>query len=137
MKAQLHITDIDFQRLLTLVNHFGADKKADPVNLEVLREELLKADKIDPEKIPADYITMNSEFEVTDVTTGRVMRFRLVYPQLADFRSGKLSVLSPLGSALIGYREGDEVEFLAPGGKRMVRIGRILYQPEANGEYEL
>ena len=136
MKPQLHITSTDFERLLTLVNHFSADRKADPCNLEALRGELEKAEKVEPEKIPAEYITMNSEFEVVDESTNRKMVFRLVYPQLADFRSGKLSVLSPLGSALIGYREGDRVEFTVAAGKRSVRIGKILYQPEANGEYD-
>lgn len=80
---------------------------------------------------------MNSELELMDLDSNRTMKFRLVYPEDADFRQGKLSVLSPLGSALIGYRKGDEISFRVPAGKKKVRIEEILFQPEASGEYAM
>lgn len=80
---------------------------------------------------------MNSELEVVDVDTNRTMKIKLVYPHEADFKLGRVSVLSPLGSALIGYREGDQVSFKVPMGLKKVRISKILYQPEAAGEFLL
>lgn len=72
-----------------------------------------------------------------DLDSNRTMKFRLVYPEEANFRQGKLSVLSPLGSALIGYRKGDEISFRVPAGKKRVRIENILFQPEASGDYAM
>ncbi len=133
----MQITHQDYQRLHTLINHFLTEKREKVSNLEALRVELEKAKMVDSQKISSDFITMNSEFEVEDTSLGRLMVFKLVYPQLADFKNGKLSVLSPLGCALIGCRAGDEIEFTVPAGKKKVRITRILYQPEANGMFEL
>ncbi len=137
MKTQLHITNLDYQRLSTLIGSIRKTMKDDLHNIEALEGEIHRAKRVEPRKIAPDYVTMNSEVEVIDSTNGRVMKFKLVYPQEANFPAGRLSVLSPLGSALIGYREGDEVEFRVPAGTKKVRIGKILYQPEAKGEYAL
>lgn len=137
MKTQLHITNLDYQRLQTLINQLKSEKKEELHYLETLENELLKASKVEPRKITSEVVTMNSEVEVIDPATGKVMSVKLVYPQVADFRNYRLSVLSPLGSALIGYREGDEIEYEVPAGKKKVKIGKILYQPEANGEYSI
>jgi len=111
--------------------------KDDLHNIETLEQEIDRAKRIEPRKIGPDFVTMNSEVEVIDLASGRVMTFKLVYTQDADFKNNRLSVLSPLGSALIGYREGDEVEFRVPAGTKKVKITRILFQPEAKGEYAL
>ncbi len=137
MKTQLHITNLDYQRLQTLISQLKNEKREELQYLETLEKELLKASKIEPRKITPEVITMNSEVEVIDTDTGKIMVVKLVYPQVADFRNYRLSVLSPLGSALIGYREGDVIEYEVPAGKKKVRIGKILYQPEANGEFNI
>jgi regulator of nucleoside diphosphate kinase len=111
--------------------------KDDLHNIETLEIEIERAKRIEPRKIKPNVVTMNSDVEVIDIDAERMMKFKLVYPEEADFKTGKLSVLSPLGSALIGYREGDEVEFSVPAGMKKVRIGKILYQPEADGEFSL
>lgn len=137
MKSQLRITNLDYQRLSQLINSIRKTMKDDLHNIETLQGEIERAKRVEPRKIGSQFVTMNSEVEVIDITTGRIMTFKLVYPQEANFPGGKLSVLSPLGSALIGYREGDEVEFCVPAGTKKVKIGKILYQPEAKGEYAL
>jgi regulator of nucleoside diphosphate kinase len=137
MKTQLHITNLDHQRLQALISHLKNENREELQYLETLEKELQKALKIEPRKITPEVITMNSEVEVIDPETGRIMVVKLVYPQVADFRNYRLSVLSPLGSALIGYSEGDEIEYEVPTGKKKVRIGKILYQPEANGEFNI
>ncbi len=133
----MQITNLDYQRLFNLINSVRDTMKDDLHNIETLEQEIDRAKRIEPRKIGPDFVTMNSEVEVIDLASGRVMTFKLVYPQDADFKNNRLSVLSPLGSALIGYREGDEVEFRVPAGTKKVKITRILFQPEAKGEYAL
>lgn len=137
METQLQITHLDYQRLNNLIQSMKSRTKDDLQNLEVLENEIDRAKRIEPRKITPEVVTMNSEVELMDMDTKRKMKFRLVYPQDADFRAGRLSVLSPLGSALIGYSVGTEVSFKVPAGLKQVRIEKILYQPEANGEYTL
>lgn len=133
----MQITNLDYQRLFNLINSVRDTMKDDLHNIETLEQEIDRAKRIEPRKIGPDFVTMNSEVEVIDLASGRVMTFKLVYPQDEDFKNNRLSVLSPLGSALIGYREGDEVEFRVPAGTKKVKITRILFQPEAKGEYAL
>lgn len=137
MKTPLLISQLDYQRLQRLINGMAHRLNPDLANIKILAEEIGRAKKVEPRKMKPGYVTMNSEFELLDLDSKRPMRFRLVYPEEADFRQGKLSVLSPLGSALIGYREGDEISFSIPAGKKNVRIKNILFQPEENGEYAL
>jgi regulator of nucleoside diphosphate kinase len=137
METQLQITLLDYQRLNNLIQSMKSRTKDDLQNLEVLENEIDRAKRIEPRKITPEVVTMNSELELMDLDAKRLMKFRLVYPQDADFKAGRLSVLSPLGSALIGYSTGSEVSFRVPAGEKRVRIERILYQPEANGEYTL
>ena len=127
----------DYQRLINLLQKIKTTMKDDLHNIETLEAEIEKAKRIEPRKMKTNVVTMNSDVEVTDEDTGRLMKFKLVYPDEADFKTGKLSVLSPLGCALIGYSEGDVVEFRVPAGSKKVKIGKILYQPEAEGEFSL
>jgi regulator of nucleoside diphosphate kinase len=76
---------------------------------------------------------MNSIIEVTFPGQDKSMIVRLVYPHESNYREGLVSVLSPLGCALLGYKAGDTVSFKAPGGTQTVRIDKVIYQPEANG----
>lgn len=137
METQLQITKLDYQRLNNLIHSMKKKSKDDLINLEVLENEIDRAKKVEPRKIKPEFVTMNSELELIDLDSKRSMKFKLVYPEEADFRQGKLSVLSPLGSALIGYRKGDEILFRVPAGKKKVRIENILFQPEASGEYAM
>jgi len=74
---------------------------------------------------------------VRDMKSGAEMDISVVFPSEADSEQGKISVLAPIGTALLGYRVGDVVEWKVPGGLRRLKVERILYQPEAAGHYHL
>jgi regulator of nucleoside diphosphate kinase len=133
-ELKITVTQLDFVRLSQLIQTLRENKSVDVEYLQFLGIELQKATKIDSRQITPDFVTMNSIFEVTFLETNKIMELRLVYPQQANFSKGLISVLSPLGCALLGYKTGDVVTFKAPKGEQNVRIEKVIYQPEANGE---
>ena len=135
MKTDIIITELDYTRLCNTINLSRQKQSSEFKNIEALGSEIKRAKKVDSKKITPEVITMNSLFEVSDLDNNRLMELKLVYPAEADFNKGHISVLSPLGSALIGYKIGDTISFDVPKGKKSVRINKILYQPEANGEF--
>lgn len=137
MKKQIKITKLDYKRLSNLIHDVKDSMRSDIENILTLRHEIERAKKVEPREISSKYITMNSEFEIISLDLQKVMKFKLVYPQEANFSKGKLSVLSPLGCALIGCEENDEVEYKVPTGIKKVKIEKILYQPEEVGEFYL
>lgn len=136
-KRAIYITDHDHERLETLVAAAGASKNGDGAALEDLRKELGRAKIVEAEKIPADVVTMNSLVRLTDVDTGEKMEYTLVFPHLANVDAARLSVLSPVGTAILGYAAGDVIQWRVPKGKRRIRIDEVVYQPEAQGHYPL
>jgi len=128
------VTQLDFLRLIELLRVQRDNKNVDLEYLKSLGVELQKAVKIDSKLITPDFVTMNSVMNVVFLDSGKAMELRLVYPQNADFSKGLISVLSPLGCALLGYKTGDVVTFKAPKGEQKVRIDQMIYQPEAHGE---
>lgn len=128
------VTQLDYLRLTNLIQTIRDNKSVDPIYLQYLGMELQKALKIDSKLITPDFVTMNSVMNVVFLDTGKTMELRLVYPQNANFSKGLISVLSPLGCALLGYKAGDTVSFKAPIGEQKVMIEKVIYQPEANGE---
>ena len=76
---------------------------------------------------------MNSRVRLTDVETNEEQIYTVVFPSEANLEDGKISILAPIGTAILGYRVGDTVEWRVPGGVRTLRIEEILYQPEAEG----
>lgn len=134
---QIHVTDFDMKRLQQLLEGTKAWSNRDRDYLEQLEDELDRAIVVPSKEIPADIVTMNSEVLVKDVDTGKEMKFRLVFPGEADYDRGKLSILAPIGTALIGYRAGETVQWKVPGGVRRLQILKVLYQPEAAGDFHL
>jgi regulator of nucleoside diphosphate kinase len=136
-KREIHITDYDMQRLRKLLE--GAQKwnQKDREYLEHLEEELDKAVLVSSKKIPPNVVTMNTQMRITDLDTGKEMCLNLVFPSEADFERGKVSILAPIGTALIGYQAGDTIEWKVPAGIRRLRIEEITYQPEAAGDRHL
>lgn len=106
-------------------------------NIEALAYEIKRAEKVDSKKISSEFVTMNSIVQVESLDTKKQMKVKIVYPKDADFSKGHVSVLSPLGSALLGYKLGDTVQFNAPRGIVSIKILAIDYQPEANGAYTM
>lgn len=135
--GSITVTQLDFIRLTQLIQALRENKSVDIEYLVFLGIELQKALKVDSKLITPDFVTMNSVMNVEFLDGGKTMELRLVYPQEANFSKGLISVLSPLGCALLGYKSGDVVTFKAPKGEQKVRINSVIYQPEANGEFLL
>ena len=87
--------------------------------------------RVEPEAVPADVVTLSSTVRVTDLESGAAMDYTIVMPGEANYDAGRISVLAPLGTALLGYRVGDEIEWDVPRGIRRLRIDAVLFQPEA------
>lgn len=137
ISRQIFITDFDIQRLGELIENASTRTSRDSRNLEELAAELLKAEIVDPTGIPPDVITMNSRVCLQDMETGEDLIYTLVFPADANLESGKISVLAPVGTAIIGYRTGDRITWPVPGGVKRLKVKTILYQPEAAGDYHL
>lgn len=103
-----------------------------------LTRELDRAKVVGPEKIGRGVVTMNSRVKFRDDATGVREVVTLVYPGGEDPQAGCVSVLSPLGAALIGLEEGQSITFAAPdGSERSVSVTKVQYQPEAHGRFDL
>jgi len=136
-KRKIHITDYDMQRLRKLLEGAQLWSQKDRGYLEHLEEELDRAVLVPSAKVPANVVTMNTQMRVKDLDSDNEMLIQLVFPSEADFERGKISILAPIGTALIGYRSGDTVEWNVPAGIRRLQIEEITYQPEAAGDYHL
>ncbi len=105
--------------------------------LEGLEGELSRGIIVAPADIPPDVVTMNSRVVLVDLDTGEEMVCTLVFPNEADMAQSKISVLAPIGTAMLGYRVGDTFKWKVPDGIRRLEIKGVLYQPEASGDYHL
>jgi regulator of nucleoside diphosphate kinase len=125
------VTTQDFERLQHLVS--CSDTSAS----ERLDAELARAKLMVQTEVPADVVTMNSDVVYEDATSGERRAIRLVYPRDAEATRGFVSVLAPIGSALLGLRQGQEIEWPTPSGKRRLRVLEVPYQPERAGDFAL
>jgi len=136
-ERKIYVTEFDRTRLVNLLNVIGAWNEKDKDYLTRLENELEQVQVVSPQAIPGNVVTMNSQARVRDLDSSEEMVFTLVFPAEADYILGRLSVLAPIGTALLGYRVGDTVEFEVPAGVRRLKIEQIIYQPEAAGDYHL
>jgi regulator of nucleoside diphosphate kinase len=136
LKNKICITEFDLKRLKGLIK-FAEEKwdKRVAQYLEELDEELDRADIVKPEEVPTDVITMNSTFRLRDLDNGEELIYTLVFPAKADSANGRISILAPVGTAVLGYRVGDTVEWDVPAGLKRLKVEAIMYQPEAEGDY--
>jgi regulator of nucleoside diphosphate kinase len=101
-----------------------------------LRDELDRAEIVEPEQIPPSVVTMNSTVRFRIESSGEDYCLTLVYPKDVDASGDKISILAPVGSALLGLSTGDEIEWPRPGGGTIkLRIVKVVYQPEREGKF--
>ena len=131
----IHITDLDLRRLKNLFDNGVARFPMDAQHLKELREELDSAIVVHPKDIPADIITMNTEVRLVDLKTGEISTLSLVFPDDANVDENRISVLAPVGTALLGYRVGDTISWRVPAGFTRLKVDEVLYQPEAAGNF--
>lgn len=131
-KPKIVISETDAERLETLLDALSGS--AIPGKAELLAE-IDRAEVVAPEAIPPDVVTMNSTVRFTISSSSDVFNLTLVYPKDVDDSGTTISILAPVGSAMLGLSKGDEIEWSKPGGGTMkVRIDEVLYQPERSGE---
>lgn len=135
--TSIYITEPDYQRLSGLIDRTRERSNADREYLNKLEAELDRAEIVDPKDIPANVITMRSRVRLKDLVSGETNTYSLVFPTEADFAEGKISVLAPIGTAILGYSLGDTIEWPVPSGLRRLKVEEILYQPESAGDHEL
>lgn len=134
---KIYITATDRQRLGDMLETALAAKNRDATFLKELARELASAETVEPKDVPPEVVTMNSRVILQDETSGERMEYTLVFPEQANIEQGRLSVVSPIGTAILGYAKGDTLTWQTPGGPRQIQIVDIPYQPEAAGDYHL
>jgi regulator of nucleoside diphosphate kinase len=137
-QTNIYITKPDYERLTKLIE-IARERQSDANReyLDRLEEELDRAEVVQQKDTPADVITMRSTVRLKDLDTSEEMIYRLVFPAEANYDEGKISVLAPIGTAMLGYRRGDVIEWQVPSGVRRLSVEEVLYQPESKGEYHL
>ena len=133
----IYITEYDLERLRELIDEARRLDRRGSEYLDSLDAELARGIVVAPKEVPADVITMNSTLHLLDLDTGEEMVYTLVFPQDADITQSKISVLAPIGTAMLGYRVGDTFTWAVPDGVRRLQVKDVLYQPEAAGDYHL
>lgn len=134
---KIMITSNDRRRLENLFTSDLAEAIGSKPYLANLQSEVERSVVVESDKVPDNVITMNSTVRFRDVDTGEVETYTLVFPNQANIAAKKLSILAPIGTAILGYRIGDIVQWQVPNGKRRLKIEAILYQPEKEGELHL
>jgi regulator of nucleoside diphosphate kinase len=124
----IHVTNQDLQRLRRVIGSAARTSTLDQQHLEMLSAELDRAVITDDNDIPPDVIRMHTHVRVRDSSSPHTEDYTLVYPWEADVHLNLLSVLAPLGTALLGFREGDHIEWQLPGGVRELIVEKILGQ---------
>lgn len=133
----IYVTEFDYQRLSGMIERMRERNGVDKEYVNKLEAELDRAEIVAPKDIPANVITMRSKVRLKDLVSGETNVYSLVFPTEADSSEGKISVLAPIGTAILGYKLGDTIEWPVPSGLRRLRVDKVLYQPEAAGNFEL
>jgi regulator of nucleoside diphosphate kinase len=132
-KRKIYISEKDKTRLKRLFTTTIGFRSHDLKTLRDLLNELERAESIEDEDSMEDVIMMNSTVLVKDLDSGDDLIYTIVYPEHANSSENKISILAPIGTALLGYRVGDTIEWEVPAGKRRLKVKEILYQPETAG----
>jgi regulator of nucleoside diphosphate kinase len=131
------ISEFDYRRLKELLLVAKQFASPPPNYVRDLEHELERARVVAPEQIPRYVVTMNTQVKLIDTDTGKERIYTLVFPADADLEEGKLSILSDLGVAILGFCVGDTIEWDFPEGRKRIRIDEIGFQPEATKQYEM
>ena len=132
----IYVAENDFRRLNDMMLQGGKTGSNDQPYLQSLEQELARAMIVPSDKIPRDVITMHSKIRLQDLDTHESMTYTLTFPDEADATANKISVLAPIGTALIGYKIGDTITWKVPAGIRRLKVMDIVYQPEAAGKFD-
>lgn len=121
-KAPITVSSTDFEKLLKLAESARMDTRIPADNVAALETELSRATVVDPSQLPDDVVTMGATVAFREVDSHEVEKYTLVMPSEADVVNDRISVLAPIGTALLGYRAGDVVEWRVPSGRSQIEI---------------
>ncbi len=137
-QATIYISETDRKRLGNLIELVrNGDDRSNLAYVNKLEDELEFAEVVASEDIPPDVVTMRSKVRLKDLDTNEENSYSIVFPTEANFDEGKISVLAPMATALLGSRLGATVEFEAPGRTRRLKVLELIYQPESAGDLNL
>jgi regulator of nucleoside diphosphate kinase len=124
----LLVSSADRDRLLRLIDSARLDRRVPATSLDLLEGELARATIMSLGDLPGDVITMNSTVWFRDLDTGEMENYTLVFPPEADVSQNRISIFAPIGTALLGYRQRDVVEWQVPAGRRRFLITKVSQQ---------
>lgn len=134
-RPEITVSSVDLDRLYSLLDSLPKNSIA---GLDDLEEELSRAKIVKPKDMPPNVVTMNSTVQFVIESTNKEFELTLVYPQNMNSDGKTISILAPVGSALLGLSIGDSIEWPKPGGGTLnVKITAVTYQPERSGDYQL
>lgn len=136
-KDNIVMAEYDLERLSELLKTIEKHSSKYNGSIEELKKEIEKAEIVSSGEIHGDIVTMNSRVLLEDLDTYEEFPFQVVFPSDADLDADKISVLAPVGTALLGYKVGDTVVWKVPSGMRKLKIKEMLYQPESAGDWHL
>lgn len=131
------LSKLDFSRIHKSIHDARRMNTIGANEAEILMKELNSAEVVEPQEIPQDVVTMNSIVKISFLNANKTLQFQIVYPDQANIKENKISIFSPVATALIGYKVSDEIEWIVPSGLTKIRIDNLIYQPEAAGDYDL
>ena len=130
------ITSTDMELLVGLLDFARPTNEIDLANLERLEEELYQANIVEPKDIPLNVVTINSKVWLREIDSDHEITFILVFPLEANLSEHKISILSPIGSAVIGRQTGGIIKWKSPGGIKRAKIRKMLCQFEIQGNFD-
>ena len=131
-KPAITVSRLDLDRIEALLERLPPAQAA---GCAALRDELDRAEVVEPKDMPENVVSMNSTVTFKDEASGEKLTLTLVYPQAAG-KPGTVSILAPVGSALLGLSKGKHIDWPTPDGKkRRLTVLTVDYQPESAGEY--
>lgn len=131
IKPPITISSLDLERIENLMM---SDRFRNLPQIASLQEELERAAIVEPQEMPPNVITMNSKARFADEATKEEFELTLAYPDAAG-GDDKVSIFAPIGSALLGLSEGQSISWQVPGGRRQLRVLKVVSQPEAQGQF--
>ncbi len=128
LKNSLVLRKEDYDIIQSLLRNTYQKNSFDRKNVEELQLDLKRAKLVTPEKFPPDAVGLNSRVKIKEDTNDKIMEFIVVTPEKANVKEKKISVMAPIGAALIGFRQGQQVKWQVPSGKKTFTIMEVSNQ---------
>ena len=131
-KPNIMISEQDLHRLETTLEY----QTVLTPTMKHLEDELARAEVVEPQNVPTDVVSMNAKVLITIAPATESTEITLVYPHDFKGEKGQVNIIAPIGAAILGLSEGQDIEWPQPDGHMMkVKIEKVLYQPEREGNY--